>query len=83
MINIENIDDKEYFIWSLVKYLHPEDHHRARIRKVDKDLATELDFKNMKFSFKIRDIHKIKKRIALTLVFLIMKTRKTRKNIHS
>ena len=61
LINIKNIDGNEYFKWCLVKYLHPTDHHRARVRKVDKDFKRELDFKDMKFPVKIRDIHKIKK----------------------
>ena len=54
LINIENIedyddddddvDDDEYFKWCLARYLHSEDHHPARIRKVYKDFAKKLDF---------------------------------------
>ena len=34
-------------------------HKSARIIKVDKELARELDFQDIKFLLKIRDIHKI------------------------
>ena len=38
------------------------DHYPKRIRKADKNFAGELDFKDIKFPFKIRDIHKIQKK---------------------
>ena len=59
LINIKNINDNECFKWCLVRYLHPADCNSARTRKVDKDFAIELDFKDLKFPVKIRDIHKI------------------------
>ena len=71
LINIQNIDN-ECFI--LFRYLNPADHHSARITKADKDFPKKLDFKDIKFPFKIRDIRK--KRIPLALVFLVMKIRK-------
>ena len=46
----------------LVRYLHPTDHNSARIGKVNKDFARELDFKEIKFSIKFRDNHKIVKK---------------------
>ena len=60
------------FRWCLVRYLHPADHKS----KVYKDFSRALDFKDIKISVKIRDIHKIEKRTVLTLVFLDMKARK-------
>ena len=62
LINIQNTDDNEYFKWCLVRYLNPADHHPARITKADKDFAKTLDFKDIKFPVKIRDIHKIEKK---------------------
>ena len=57
----------------LIRYLHPADHHPAKIRKVDK----ELDLKDKKLPLKIRYIHKIEKRRILSpLVFLVLKIRK-------
>ena len=62
MINIQNIDDNEYFKWFLVRFLNSEDCNPARITKADKDFAKKLDFKDIKFPVKIRDIHKIGKK---------------------
>ena len=61
MIDIQNIDDNEFFKWCLVKYLHPADHHPAGITKAEQDFSKRLDLKDIKFSVKSRDIRKIKK----------------------
>ena len=76
MINNQNIYDNECFKWCLVRYLHPADYHLARITKADKDLARKLDFKDIKFPVKIRNIHKTEKRVLSPLVFLVMKITK-------
>ena len=56
--------------------MHPEDHHRARITKLDKDFARDLDFKDIYFQLKLETFWKLKKRVLLPLVFLVMKIRK-------
>ena len=61
LINIQNADDNEYFKWYLFRYLNPADYQPARITEVDEDFAKMLDFKDIKFPFKVRDIHKIEK----------------------
>ena len=53
MINIQNIDD--LMIINALN-LQPADHHPARIRKVGKLFEDKLDFENIKFIVKIRDI---------------------------
>ena len=65
MINIQNTDDNECFKWCLVRYLNPADHNPRRITKVDKDFAKRLDFKDIKFPVKTRDIHKIEKKNSI------------------
>ena len=62
LINIQNIDDNEGFngFWSHTN-LHPADHHLSRIRKDDKNFARELNFEDIKFPVKIRDVDKIEK----------------------
>ena len=65
LINIENIDDNECFKWSIVRYLNPASHQLARITKVDRDFAKKIDFKDLKFPIKIRDIHKIEKKNSI------------------
>ena len=61
LINIQSTDDNECFKQCLVRHLNPADHNPRRITKSDKDFAKRLDFKDIKFPVKIRDIHKIKK----------------------
>ena len=61
--NDNKIDDNECFKWCLVRYLDLSDHHAARITKADKDFAKKLDFKDIKFLVKVRDIYKIEKKI--------------------
>ena len=62
LINIQNIIDNECFKWCLIRYLHPADHHSARIRNFDKMFESELYFNDTKFPVKIRDVHKICKK---------------------
>ena len=47
----------------MVRYLNLADHNPERITKADKDFAKKLNFKDIKFPAKIRDIHKIEKNI--------------------
>ena len=46
-------------------YLNPEDRNPARITKADKDFFKKLDFKDIKFAVKIRDIYKIEKKNSI------------------
>ena len=68
MINIQNTDDNECFKWSIVKYLNPAYHHTVRITKADKDFAKKLDFKDIRFPFKIRDIQQIEKKNSISII---------------
>ena len=45
----------------LVIYLDPENHHLASITKADHDFTKRLDFKDIKFRVKLRDIQKLEK----------------------
>ena len=53
--------------------LHPAEHNERRITKVDKDFTEKIDFKDMKFPVKYRDIHKIEKKVLSPLLFLDIK----------
>ena len=61
---------------SLVRYLNPANHHPARITKTAKDFGKKLDFKDLNFPVKIRDIHKIEKHNSISISFLAMKIKK-------
>ena len=65
LINIQNIDDNECFKWCLVRNLNPADHNPRRITKADKDFEKRLDFKDIKFPVKFRDICKTEKRNSI------------------
>ena len=63
MINVQNTDDNKCFKWCLVRYINTADHNPRRIKKVDKDFAKRLNFKDIKLnSVKIRGFHKIEKK---------------------
>ena len=62
LINIQNTDDSKCITWYLVRHLNPADQHPAKARKNDEEFEKKLDFKDIKFPVKIRDIHKIEKK---------------------
>ena len=64
-INAQNTDDDIYFKWFLARYLNPADHHSTNITKTDNDFAKTLDFKDINFPVKIRDIHKIENKNSI------------------
>ena len=65
MINIQNTDNTECFKWSIVRYLNLADRNPGRITKADKKFAKKLDFKDIKFPVKIRDIYKSEKKNSI------------------
>ena len=46
----------------MVRYLNTANHNTGRNAKADKYFAKRLDFKDIKFLVKIRNIHKIEKK---------------------
>ena len=62
MINIQNIDENDCFKWYLIRYLNPANHDPARITKAEKNSAKKINFKDIKFPVRIRDIYKIEKK---------------------
>ena len=67
LVNIQDADDNEWFKWCLVKYLNPADCNPARITKAGKNFEKKLDFKEIKFPVKIRDIHKIEEKNSICI----------------
>ena len=45
--------------------LNPADHNQIRTTRADKDFGKRLDFKDIKFPVKIRDIYKIEKKNSI------------------
>ena len=60
----------------MVRYLNLADHDPRKITKSNKGFAKRLDFKDIKFPVKIRDIHKIEKKNPSELLSLLMKIKK-------
>ena len=67
MISIQNINDNECFKWCLVRYLHRADHITRGIREVDKLYVEKLDFEDIKFIVKVRDIQKIERKNSISI----------------
>ena len=66
----------------LIRYLNPANHDPLRIIKAEKNSVKKVNFKDLKFPVKIRDIYKIEnKRIPPELVFLAMKIKKNIQSI--
>ena len=61
----------------MIRYLNPAYHNAGRIRKVDKLFGD----KDIKFIVKIRNIHKIERKIPSALVFLVTKMRKNTQSL--
>ena len=49
----------------MIRYLNTADHNPRKITKVDKYYAKRLDFKDVKFPVKIRDIDKVEKKHSI------------------
>ena len=47
--------------------MNPADHDPERITKTDKDFSKRLDFKDIKFPIKTRDIHNIEEKNSINI----------------
>lgn len=56
------VNDKKMLKMAFSHVFTSVDKTPAKIRKIDKDFVKELDFNNMMFPVKIRDIHKFEKK---------------------
>ena len=82
LINDDNADDNECFKWCLVRYLNRSGHNSRRVTKADKYFAKRLDFKDIKFPVKIRDICKIAKKNCISISVLVMKIKKNNPSMY-
>ena len=56
IINMENKDDK-FFLWSVLRYLHPVQKNVSRINDL-REYENDLNFKGINFPVKLKDIQK-------------------------
>ena len=59
IINIQNEDNK-CFLWSILRYLYPKEVHSERLHDLKK-YENDLNFKQIKFPVKVKDITKFEK----------------------
>ena len=69
LINIQNTYGNECFKCCLVRYLNsaPADHNPRKITKAGKNFAKRLDFKDINFPVRTKDILKIEKKISIDI----------------
>ena len=58
LLNINNKDEK-CFLWCHVRHINPSKEHPGRIKKVDKRLASNLNYDEIEFPVKEKDFKKI------------------------
>ena len=58
LINIKNNDPK-YFLWCHVRHINPLKEHPGRITKIDKRLASNLNYHGIEFPVTEKDFKKI------------------------
>ena len=55
LINLRNNDDK-CFLWCHVRHVNPVSDHSSRIKRVDKKIAGTLNYDDIKFHVKVKDV---------------------------
>ena len=51
-------DDNECFRWCLVRYVNPVTKNQAKIKNIDRQLAKQLNFKNVDFPVHKKRLHR-------------------------
>lgn len=58
LINIKN-NDNECFRWCHARFLNPQEKHPQRIKKLDREVIQDLDYKGIEFLISVKDNGKI------------------------
>ena len=74
LINIKS-NDQKCFLWCHVRHINPVKIHPERITLEDKKLVNSLNYDGVGFPVWENDFSKIEKRIALSLICFIIKTK--------
>ena len=54
LINIKN-NDQKCFLWSHVRHINPVKEHAERIKNIDRELASDLNYDEIKFPVEEKD----------------------------
>ena len=68
LINIKN-NDQKCFLWCHVRHINPLKEHPERIKNIDRDLASNLNYDEIEFLYK----EKILKRLKHKIIFVLMR----------
>ena len=58
LINIKN-NDQKCLLWCHVRHINPLKEHRERIKKIDKEIACNLNYDEIEFPVKEKDFNKV------------------------
>ena len=60
LINIKNNDEK-CFLWCHVRHLNPQEHHSNRVKKEDRVVAEQLNYRGIRFPVEISQVDRVEK----------------------
>ena len=66
LINIKNKDDKS-FRWCHIRHLNPQTEHPERIKKEDKKMINELNYKRIEFPLSQKHYNKVEKQNSIRI----------------
>ena len=75
LINMKN-KDNECFRWCHIRHLNPQEKDAQRIKKVDKKMVDELNYKDIEFPVTIKQINKIEKQNNINISHTLFTFRK-------
>ena len=76
------MNDNKCLKWCISIYLNPAQHHPAIIKKIDEILLDWVDFEDIKFPVKIKDIHKIEKNNSIRISVFGYENEKKKQSIY-
>ena len=70
LINVKN-NDQKCFLWCHVRHINPTQEHPGRIKKIDRRLASNLNYEGIEFA--VQDLKRLKYKIIFVLTCFVMK----------
>ena len=72
LIHLKN-EDNECFRWCHIRYLKPQEVHPERIKRIDKKMSQELNYKGVDFPVSLKDYNKIEEQNNINIMYLDMR----------
>ena len=66
LINIKNNDEK-CFLWCHVRYIRPQEHHSNRVKKEDRVVAEQLNYRGIRFPVEISQVDRVEKQNEISI----------------